>query len=362
VPSINDVAKLAGVSISTVSRTFSGPGTISILTQERVLEAARSLNYRPRATRTATKQRSVRGPGVGADTIGFQFFAATPEDSLACNTFYAPILAGVQLEANAIGWHVLVHTTDRHTFGQEMPRLLEEGAINGLLLVGGADPPVLAAFAERVSLIVLIDNYDYTMMYDSVVSDGFAGAYAATRHLIERGHRRIAFFSPEIEVAAFQERQRGYVCALIEAGIPFCSEFLYVFDSDNEDMSPREARLTELLTTAETAVTAIVGANDRHATFAMRICRRLGLRVPEEISIVGFDDVQESVHSDPPLTTVRVNKEALGRLAVRRLQARLEERERANGPILPIGRHELSVNLIVRESTARCPEPIISLP
>lgn len=330
--SIRDVAKEAGVSPATVSRAFTTPDLINEETHKRVMEAARLLDYRPPRLRAAARARTaaVRRPVAPPvrDAIGFQFFSATSTagDTLASNTFYAPVLSGAQAEASALGLHLLVHTTDRHSLAAEMPRMILEQAIGGMLLVGTADPEVLTAFSAHVREIILVDNRDDKEHYESIIPDGFGGAYAATRHLLELGHRKLGFFMTERGVRTFQDRLRGFVCAQFEAGIAANPAWVVQGISAITDQEKRErdTRMIALLRSADRP-TAILAANDDHALRMLRACRELGLRVPNDISVIGFDDSPYSSHADPPLTTVHVDKEYMGRLAVRRLAARFQE-------------------------------------
>jgi len=224
--SIRDVAKTAGVSPATVSRTFTAPNLISAQTQQRVLEVARQLNYRPPRLRNTRLQEAggieerkntAAIAAIARRAIGFQFFTATssPFDIIATNLFYAPVFAGAQAEAALLGLHLLVHTTNRHHLqAKEIPRMVEDQAIGGMLLVGTPDPEALDIFAAHVPNLVLVDNRDETSRYECILSDGFGGAFAATRYLLELGHRRIAFYLSEAGVAPFQDRLRGYLCAL----------------------------------------------------------------------------------------------------------------------------------------------------
>ena len=340
-PSITDVAKIAGVSTATVSRTFNTPRLINEQTQRRVLDAARQLNYEPRRARLAAVSGKSFTSSLGY--IGFQFFAATPSDSLLSNTFYASVLAGVQAEAAAFKLHLLLHTTDRHSLSQEIPKMILQRAVAGILLVGTTDPAILATFAQHVQNIVLIDNRDETNAYESVVSNGFGGAYDAACYLLELGHRRIGFFLGEPSVPTFQDRLHGYQCALLNAGI-MPDPSLVISGASSED---REANLGSLLCSSQ-APTALIAANDDYAFVTMRVCRQVFRRIPEDISLIGFDDVPRSREAYPALTTVRVDKEYMGRLAVRRLHARLCTENTAQSE--PSICNQIPVCLVVRQS------------
>ena len=340
-PSLTDVAKIAGVSTATVSRTFNSPRLINEHTKKRVLDAAMLLNYQPRRARIVPPAN--KGFIRSLDYIGFQFFAAAPSDTLASNTFYAPLLAGVQAEAAAFALHLLLHTTDRHSLSQEIPKMIRQRAVGGILLVGTTDPTILATFAQHIPKIVLVDNRDETNMYESVVSDGFGGAYEATRYLLTLGHRHIGFFLGESGVPTFQDRLRGYCCAQLEAGITPDPSAVISGASSEE----RETNLGKLLCSSQ-APTAIIAANDDYAFVTIRVCRQVSRRIPEDLSLIGFDDLPSCLETYPALTTVRVDKEYMGRLAVRRLHTRMHAGSTARPE--PSICNQVPVSLIVRQS------------
>lgn len=340
---IREVAKQAGVSTATVSRAFNTPELISAHTHKRVLEAADLLGYRPLRAR-GRKAVSASAPSTPAESfIGFQFFGASAADPLQANAFYAPVLAGAQVEAAAQGMHLLAHTTDRHQLTQELPKMVREQAVAGMLLVGTADPEILSAFLERVPQIVLVDHRDPTGRHDCVITDGLAGAMDAVHYLFALGHRRIAFLRDDPYVPAFQDRLRGFVCAHFEAGRAVDPD-LVLTASEDEILDTLGA-----LWKSPSRPTALFAANDHQAYAVMQACRALGLRVPEDLSVVGFDDIEFSAQTWPPLTTVRVQKEQLGRLAVRRLQDRLQAEDSSPEAMPPVT-IEAPVSLITRQS------------
>jgi len=339
--SIREVAKQAGVSTATVSRAFNTPELISVHTHKRVLEAADLLGYRPLRAR-GRKAVGGASPAAGESFIGFQFFGASASDPLQANAFYAPVLAGAQVEAAAQGMHLLAHTTDRHQLTQELPKMIREQTVAGMLLVGTADPEILSVFLERVPQIVLVDHRDPTGRHDCVLTNGLAGAMDATHYLFALGHRRIAFLRDDPYVPSFQDRLRGFVCAHFEAGYAVDPRLVL---TASEDEVPG---VLDALWKSPERPTAILAANDHQAYAVMQACRALGLHIPEDLSLIGFDDIEFSTQTWPPLTTVRVQKEQLGRLAVRRLQDRLAQ---DNSPeAMPPVTIEAPVSLITRQS------------
>jgi DNA-binding LacI/PurR family transcriptional regulator len=339
--SIRDVAKEAGVSPATVSRSFTSPGLINDETRNRVLDAARRLDYRPPRLRsnrpfigTGTPHLSRHGVrnAVGpTNAIGFQFFHKYDSDPLHSNVFYAPML---------------IHTTNRSRMQDGLPRMVTEGAVGGLLLVGIADSTILRQFAEHLSAIVLVDNPDASGPYESLVTDGFQGGYLAARHVLTLGHRRLGFFLAEEETETFRDRMHGWTCAQFDAGVVPDPSVIISGQNDDERLDALVALLRR-----PNRPTALMAANDHYALDALRVCRSVGLRVPQDISLIGFDDVRYSAASDPPLTTLHVDTVLLGRLAVRRLVARMQEVTNSLTGLTAV-RYVLPVTFRERGSTA----------
>ncbi|MBC7806220.1 MAG: LacI family DNA-binding transcriptional regulator [Akkermansiaceae bacterium] len=356
--SIREVAKHAGVSPATVSRAFGTPNLINEQTKIRVFESARTLDYAPPRQRSIseakTRQRlQQRSASFLPDTLGFQFFSPGDEttDTISANTFYAPVLSGAQAEAQELGVHLLVNTTNRHRLLKEPPRMVREKTIGGMLLVGTADKEVLDVFRSYTQEMVLVDHHHADCPFESIISDSFGGAYAATRHLIELGHRKIGFFLGGLPMGTFQYRENGYLSALFAEDIAPNPEWVI---GESENVTQLISELRAVLTATDRP-TAIVAANDHNALMVLRLCAEIGLRVPQDLSVIGFDDIEFASHAAPPLTTVRVNKEFMGRYAVRRLWERIGRRAntaRREEDAPPIC-HVLPVTLVVRQSC--CP-------
>ena len=354
-PTIHEVAKEAGVSASTVSRSFTDSTLLTEATRERVLEVARRLNYRPPHARLTTRiePRTAMRPAPERRTIGFQFFAPSETATVHTDAFYAPMLAGAQAEALAHGMPLVIHTTTRSGLSHDLLKQSREQAVAGMLLVGTADPEILADFLEHVPQIVLVDNRDPSQRHDCVLSDGIGGAASATDYLFSLGHRRIAFVMSDPQTATFQDRLTGYMAAHFRAGLTAERRRIIEANTDAEFVS-----VVTALFQSDERPTAIVAANDPHAYRLIQICHGLGIRVPEDISIIGFDDDQFSSLATPALTTMRVDTEYLGRLAVRRLLTRLQEK--AGGAAAePSVNIEVPVTLVVRGSCA--PPPLSRL-
>ena len=313
--SIREVAREAGVSPATVSRSFVSPDLLNAETRRRVLAVAARLNYQPRRARPArTRPGRVAAPG---DFLGFQFFGSAENDTAQANAFYAPVLAGAQAEAARLGSHLILHTVRLSRPSPEVPLMAR--TVSGMLLAGtgAAAPDILNALAGHVP-VVLVDSHDPTGRCDCILSDGAGGAFASTQHLFSLGHRRVGFLLSERRVSTFRDRLEGYLGAHHEAGIP-CDPALILSADSMEDTY---TRLPAFLS-APARPTALLCANDLAASAVLQVCRVLGVDIPGDLSVIGFDDLELSSHTFPTLSTVRVDKEYLGRLAVRRLHARL---------------------------------------
>jgi LacI family transcriptional regulator len=296
------------------------------------------MNYRPRRSPVA------RAAPLD-DFIGFHFFASSKSDTLRDNTFYAAVLAGAQAEAAAQGVHLVLHTSHPGQIAQELPKMVRDRTVAGLLLVGiGADDAsVLKAFSDYIPHIVLVDNHDPTGRHDSVLSDGAGGAFAATQHLFSLGHRRVGFLLSDSRVKTFRDRLQGYLGAHYEAGIPIDPSLIMPM----EGLEDVYAHLTPYLVSPDRP-TALLASNDLAASAVMQICRHLSIEIPNALSLIGFDDLGFSSHTFPTLSTVKVDKEALGRTALRLLRTRLRsDTPDANDPPHSL---VLPVSLILRQS------------
>ena len=353
---IHEVAARAGVSTSTVSRTFRSPTMLRTDTEKRVLEAARQLNYRPHKRRSlpaVSDEPVVPGPqSASRKPIGFQFFRYDEFDSLLVNEFYGHVLSAVLREAEDLNLNVILNTVDRHIDTAVLPKMIRDQDVAAVMLVGKADPDVIAAYMAKVPYVLLVDYWDPTLSCDNIITDGFAGTFSATQYLAELGHRRIGFLLGVPNVTPFIDRLRGYQAACYELGLDMDRDLVI----RNEPENGRGDAVEEFLQRPNRP-TAIVAANDKYARTVLSVARRLDLNVPRDLSVIGFDDVERSKETDPPLTTLSVNKNDFGRLAVRRLWNRLQAADLGLSQE-PAVCYKLPAELILRESCAPPSQPL----
>jgi LacI family transcriptional regulator len=337
---IKDVAAEAEVSISTVSLVMNDKGPVSEGTRARVLGAAQRLGYVPRrAARQLASQRT-----------GYIGFVLRADHFNRSEPFYTRIFLGSEFEARNQNLYVLLTTIpDPYTPGEHTPRFLREQSVDGVVVAGKVAPAFLTELGEGDVPVVLVD-YE-AERYPAVVVDNQGGARAAVDHLVRRGHRRIAFAGADMAHPSLRARLDGYRLALAAAGIALDEALLFQAPAE-EPTRMTGRRLGVRLFACTPRPTAVFCANDALALGVMDAAREHDVRIPEALSVAGFDDVEGAANASPPLTTVRVFKEQLGELALRYL-AELSEHAPPSRCRYARSSHAISVptELVIRATT-----------
>lgn len=313
-----DVAKKSKVSVSTVSLVLRDKPGIPDATRRRVVAAANALGYtaKHRSTMLQLQQPTNKLANLGL------ILKADHDLPPQANPFYSYVVAGIEetCRRNHINLMFATMSVDADNVPVEMPRLMEEDQIDGLLLVGAF---VGEALNERLRAkqvpVVLVDAYAASNGYDAVLSDNGRGAYQAVSYLVEQGHKHIALVGTHPNAyPSFLQRRSAYVRALTDHNITKT----YFADSNRE---PAEVeRATRALLEKNPQVTALFGANDQVALTTMATAQAMGRRVPQDISVIGFDDIELASRVTPSLTTMHVDKVGMGRLAVQLLADRVQ--------------------------------------
>lgn len=326
-PTIADVASRSGVSTATVSRVLSGASAGSPTTRARVLAAAKELDYRPSAVARALKVQATRTFGLLVTDIQ--------------NPFFPQLVSAIEAEAVASGYGlVLCNTSDDPARELAALDLLIERRVDGIMVASSRAQRRHAALLREIGVPVVLLNSGRVEGLPSIDTAQRRGARLAADHLLELGHRRIGHISAPRTNAAAADRLAGARDAVRSFGE---DAELFVVDGDSH-VEGGAAAASRLITIAR--CTGIVCYNDLTAIGALRGVRSAGLRVPEDVGIVGFDDIDLAAWIDPPLTTVRQPTGAMGRWAVDCL-VRLAT---GAGPIEPASVH-LEPELVVRGST-----------
>lgn len=322
------VAQIAGVSIPTVSKVLNGRDDVAAATRDRVLEVMRSLNYRSAAPRRRTDSVMI---DVVVESVTTAYYSEVMDGILECTSDNGAevVLSAMSLEAASAA--------------QRVQRMLDAGR-QGLLLVtskwGRSD---LLTFQERGIPVVLVDPLNPPGAdVVSVGATNWAGGKAATEHLLDLGHKRIAHLGGPAQAECSQDRQHGYMAALLGRGIETRPE--YVISRDFTRAFGIEG-LNQLLELPEPP-TAIFAANDTIAIGVWEEARRRGMDLPADLSIVGFDGTTFAEQTMPQLTTVEQPLRDIGRTAARALLRQIDGQQPDSTRI------ELATRLLVRESTA----------
>lgn len=311
---MGDIARQSGVSLATVSLVLRDKPGINGDTRQRVINVARTLGYRKRPQMSLVAAKSVRQVGL--------LNKARPEDQPQNNQFYLPVVAGIEAACRRQQINLLYATVpvDADNHPQELPRMLLEDDLDGMLLVGAfVDSTIERLMDRRTTPMVLVDAYATNNVYDSVVSDNFGGSYEAVSYLIAHGHRHIGLVgSLPNAYPSIEERRRGYLQALQAHGITQ----RYLADSHIPSLEAVTAAISLLRRFPH--ITALFCCNDHMAIAVMQAAHSLGRAVPDDLSIIGFDNIDLAEHVTPALTTMHVDKFSMGRLAVQLLANQAE--------------------------------------
>ncbi|WP_033343689.1 LacI family DNA-binding transcriptional regulator [Catenuloplanes japonicus] len=325
---ITAIAAEAGVSVPTVSRVLNGRSDVSPQTRERVEELLRRHGYRRRAARSR----------VSASLIDLVF---NDLDS----PWAVEIIRGVEDVAHAAGVGTVVSAIhQRSTSARQWLQNLRARATDGVIfVVSDLSPPLLAELRRLNIAMVVVDPAGVPAMdIPTIGATNWAGGLSATEHLLSLGHRRIGFIAGPKRLLCSRARLDGYRAGLEAAGIEMREELLFQGDFYHESGFAGGTALLEL----DDPPTAIFASSDQMAFGVYEAVRRRGLRVPDDVSVVGFDDLPETQWASPPLTTVRQPLAEMGLLAARTV-LRLAQGEDIDTP-----RIELATHLVVRDSTA----------
>jgi LacI family transcriptional regulator len=325
---IKDIARKANVSISTVSRVLNDGDSVTEAKRNAVMQAVTELDYQPNVAAQALAGGQTKTVGVITQDIS--------------NPFYDAILRGVRQGLDASGYSPIF--ADGHWQApveiKSMQMLLDR-SVDGLILLGGcSSEEALRQFNKQVPLIIVGRNLP-SLDNQCLLLDDFKGAYKATQYLIEQGHQRIAHITGILSHEDAVERRKGYEQALVDAGLEPDPELII----EGNFLEQSGVLATEILFTRSRTFSAIFTANDQIAYGVLLALYRRGIRVPDDISIIGFDDQRTSAYTAPPLTTIRQPAIEIGETAAQAILRLLKDK--------PFAIPEFQAELIIRESVAR---------
>lgn len=327
---ILDVAKLCGYSKATVSRAFASPEQVSEKARNKIYQAAQQLNYTPDAIARAM----VRGR---TDNIGFIIYEK--QYPVVMNPFYSPIFESVMQTCGRKGYSLFIssHSDLRLPNGKTAVKK----QLDGVILAGHSDERLVTDLRHQNMPVVLLNNELDMEDLTCITTDQYGGAALAMRHLIEKGHRRIGLIAGKFSPHVYLSRYNAYREILAENGCEEDPQLIETIEPTVEEAIKSAQKLLAL----EQRPTALFCTNDTIAIGAMKAILRAGLRIPEDVAVVGYDDSENSRMIEPELTTVQVDKTAMGRIAAERLIALIEGEAPRKETI------QTAVKLIVRGST-----------
>ncbi len=329
---IRDVAAAANVSPSAVSLVIRGKPGVAAETRERVWAAISELGYELPASALAARNQAIC------------LLIEKGNMPVVLDLFYGDVIRGFQAEAQRLGYQVLLHMYDSSA---DTPALLIQGLpdeARGLVVANDGDirPEIVLQMQELGLPLVLIENHAPNHRLNCVVGDNFEAGYVVARHLLDLGHRSIAILPGPTKYSSLVERLRGSLAALAEAGLIVPPNLM------PQPVSGYPVKgylqMKEILRQPEHP-TAVIAVSDKTAFGAMEAIREAGLRIPEDISLIGIDDVAESAFTHPPLTTFHIPRHEMGVIAMRKLRHLIEGKEEPAAKIVVYG------ELIIRDST-----------
>jgi len=328
-PTINDIAKRVGLSKASVSRALNGKQDVDPETRKRVLKVAAQVGYVPSASARALSNGRSNCLGLLVPTLTWPWILE--------------VLRGVAEEIERSGYSLILYTTSGGEDSERefMSQVVPAGAVDGLVLV---IPLGMLEYIERLAKgglpIVVVDDRGHYPDLPTVATTNIEGGRSATLHLVERGRRRIAMLNGPRDFGCNRDRLEGYKSALQKAGLQFDPKL--VVDSDFKESGGASAMAT--LLAADPKLDAVFVANDVMAFGAMRALRNSGRRVPDDVAVVGFDDIPASAMTHPPLSTVRQPLYEMGRTAASMVMAAVRGESITK-------RIELPTSLVIRESS-----------
>ncbi|MGH9901059.1 MAG: LacI family DNA-binding transcriptional regulator [Pyrinomonadaceae bacterium] len=337
-----DIAASAGVTPMTVSRVINESGYVSSGTREKVLSVVQEMNYRRNGLARALKRQRT-------DTVGLVL-------GDIANPFAAELSRGVREVLTAHGYELFICISEQSA-KEDVAAFdaLSDHRVDGVIVATRASKMGNDRLAEVIDVgipVVLIGRDFRHPSADLVTADHLRGGYEATLHLIRLGHRRIGFVGVSLTSGMWLRRFQGYLDALREHGLPVEERLIVGGGAGGADQSPGYSTesvgyegMKQLLALRERP-TAVFARNDFTALGAMSAIKKAGLRIPQDVAVVGYDDVPLATHTSPALTTVRQPTREQGRIAADFLLRRVESPE-------PPPREEriLNCELVVREST-----------
>lgn len=327
---LEEIARLTGVSRSTVSRVINNDQHVRPATRQRVLQVIEQVNYHPNVAARSLAAGRTHVLGLVIPMLVSTLFA---------DPYFAQLIQGVTAACNQQDYSVMLWLAEPEYERRTIHKIMGNGLIDGVIVASTlTDDPLIETLQAAAFPFVLIGRYPHNHPISYVDVENQQGAYEAVRHLLNLGRRRIATIAGPRNMIAGLDRYNGYLAALRDQSIP--ADPCLIVESDFTE----EGGYTAMQQLLPYRPDAVFVASDTMAQGALRAAREHGRRVPQDIALVGFDDMPLAAHTTPPLTTVRQPTQRTGVLAAERLIDLLQN------PDTPPRHHILNTELIIRQS------------
>lgn len=329
-----DIAKLAGVSPGTVSNALNNKKGVSNETKEKIIKIAEEMGYYRSNSKGETKV--------------IRFIVFKKHGYVVSDTpFFSALIEGIERECRAEGYEMLVsHIIHKEDNNEEIQEIIKQEQVAGLLLLATEmDEEDLQPFKNLSIPIILLDNYFKGVDFDYVLMNNTKGAYQVVKYLIQNGHAEIGCLGSSKVINNFNYRYEGFKEALTEANLKVNSEYELFLEPTLEGAYKDMKKILE--NKSLKLPTAYFALNDIIALGAIRAMKESEISIPEQVSVVGFDDMPFCEISSPRLTTVRVHKQYIGKMAIKRLIQKITEKDEIKLKI------EINTDVVVRDSVKK---------
>ncbi len=332
---MQDIANETGLSTAAVSYVLNDKEGVSEERRKLVMDAVKKLGYVSNYAARSLAMNSSKLIGVCSPQ--------TEEGNrlMFDNPFYSELMNNIEFECRQRGYHVIISGTD---IDESYMNLAQKRSLDGIIIIGSYSQEFYKEFQDSNFPVVLIDTYFDSDEFNNVRIDDEEGGYISAKYLLEHGHKNIAFVSGKIaDCGVTQRRFEGYKRALNEYGVKFDESNIYAGTVSFESGREQAKKIAE----GNKGITAIMCTADVIAVGASKQLSDMGVKIPDEISIIGFDNLKISKYTSPSITTVSQNIEEKGRMAVEMILNQIENDERFGKTLV------LPVNIVERKSVKR---------
>lgn len=316
ITSIKEIAKLADCSIATVSNVLNGKGRVSEKIKDKIFTICREHGYLPNSAGRNLRRRQ-------NEIIGLMFYPSC--SAIFSNIFYAEVMEALEAVMEERGFDILLAGSDFQKNPTEPPRFMRQGKIDGVILLGGFPKEAVSELHRFGLPLLFLDNHVDGVPVDSVITDGFGGCQQTVEHLVAQGHRDILFMAHRHEDFNASDREAGFLAAVKSHGL---SETACRSIRDFANTEEAYALLKQELASSQPP-TAIIAVNDTLGAELSENLQADGRSIPEDLTIFGFNDDYDSRRVHPQLSTVRINKQAMGKMGAQMILDRIDNPDAA---------------------------------